>query len=422
MSNSQAPAPSLRFRPLRPAVSADAPGRLDLLISVVPPPAPNTTQKRTPLNLALVIDRSGSMNGAPLSQARKAACFLARELTPADRLAIVVFDHDADVLVPSMPVKNPEVFVRAINSIEARGMTDLQLGWVTGARQVAEQLNPQVMNRVLLLSDGHTNHGTTEAEVIAQQVAGLSSRGVSTSAFGLGDGFDEDLMGAIASGGDGTLAFIDNPDQLADLYANELNGLTNTAAKRISLGLRTVQGAELIDALNDLPQTAYGNWQLPNLQFGHELHVAVRLQLPPWKANNEIATLRLAWEEPGDEQRHSVRVPLTLPVLPAEELAAMDVDPLVAEQFALLQANRDRQRAIDALDADDLQTADQCLMAIDHSLASMPTSDAIVAERVALTQRRAMLKSDRNKSRKHLRREALRSSVHVWDDTQATGD
>ena len=397
--------PTLRCRPLRPAVACDASSSLDFLISVVPPPAPTKTKTRPPLNLALVIDRSGSMDGAPLSQARKAARFLARELSPADRLAIVVFDHEAELLVPSMPVHDPELFVHAINTIRARGMTDLQLGWRTGAMQVAEQLNPQALNRVLLLSDGHTNHGITDAEEVAKQVRDLSKNGVSTSAFGLGDGFDEDLMAAIASGGDGTLAFIDDPKQLPDLYANELSCLRNTAAQRLSLIIRTHNGAELTDVFNDLPQTAFGNWQLPNLRFGLEMHVAVRVQLPAWAANAEIASLRLAWEQPGASERHSTVEMLSLPVMAASELAEMAVDPLVAEQFALLQANRDRQRAIEAIDAHE-------------SLAAMPCSAAINTERHAIQQRRAMLHQDRNRSRKNLRREALRSSVNVWEENE----
>ena len=412
------PTPTLRFRPLRPAVACDAASSLDLLISVVPPPAPATTSQRPPLNLALVIDRSGSMAGTPLSQARKAARFLARELSPADRLAIVVFDHDAELLVPSMPVNDPELFVQAINTIGARGMTDLQQGWRTGAMQVAEHLDANALNRVLLLSDGHTNHGITEEDAIAQQVKGLSQHGVSTSAFGLGDGFDEDLMGAIARGGDGTLAFIDNPRQLPDLYANELCGLTNTAAQRLSLGIRTRNGAELKDVLNDLPQTAFGNWQLPNLRFGQNLHVAVRIQLPTWAANAEIASLRLAWDQPGEANRHSSVEMLSLPVMPAAEIADMAVDPVVAEQFALLQANRDRQRAITALDADDLEAAEQCLLSIDASLAAMPCSAAINTERHAIQQRRSMLHNNRNRSRKNLRREVLRSSVNVWEQRE----
>ena len=363
------PTPTLRFRPLKPAVACDAASSLDLLISVVPPPAPATTTKRPPLNLALVIDRSGSMAGTPLSQARKAARFLARELSPADRLAIVVFDHEAEVLMPSMQVNDPELFVHAINSIETRGATDLQLGWCTGAMQVAEHLDPKAVNRVLLLSDGHTNHGITDADVIAQQVQGLSQNGVSTSAFGLGGGFDEDLMAAIASGGDGTLAFIDNPKQLPDLYANELSGLTKPRPAA-QPGIRTRNGAELIDVLNDLPQTAFGNWQLPNLRFSQSCTWR-SIQLPAWGANAEIASLRLAWERPGESERQSTVEMLSLPVMPADEIADMAVDPVVAEQFALMQANRDRQQAIAALDADDLEAAEQCLMSIDEHLAAM---------------------------------------------------
>ena len=182
------------------------------------------------------------------------------------------------------------------------------------------------------------------------------------------------------------------------------------------LGIRSRNGAELRDCLHDLPQTVYGNWKLPNLRFGQELHVAVRIELPAWTANTSIASIRLAWEQPGSSERHFQVEMLTLPVLAMAELSGMAVDPLVAEQFALLQANRDRQGAIEALDADDLESAEQCLTAIDHSLASMPISEAIVAERHALTQRRAMLRSDRNRSRKTLRREMLRSSLTVWDE------
>ncbi|KZR64531.1 hypothetical protein [Prochlorococcus sp. MIT 1303] len=116
-------------------------------------------------------------------------------------------------------------------------------------------------------------------------MAGLSQRGVSTSAFGLGLDFDEDLMGAIATAGDGTLAHIESPQQLKDLYASELQGLATTIGHKVSLGVRAKNGAEVVDVLNDLPVTDYGNHQLPSLRLGQELNVAVRLQLPAWSAN-----------------------------------------------------------------------------------------------------------------------------------------
>ena len=89
-------------------------------------------------------------------------------------------------------------------------------GWRTGAIQVAEQMDPAQLNRVLLLSDGQANADLTDQAKVAEKGAGLTQRGVSTSAFGLGDGFDEDLMGSIAGAGDGTLAFIENSAQLAE--------------------------------------------------------------------------------------------------------------------------------------------------------------------------------------------------------------
>ena len=85
--------------------------------------------------------------------------------------------------------------------------------------------------------------------------------------------------------------------------------------------------------------------------------MAVRIQLPVWTANAEIASLRLAWEQPGESERHNRVEKLSLPVIAADEIAEMAVDSVVAEQFDLLQANRDRQGAIAALDVDDLEAA-----------------------------------------------------------------
>ena len=414
--------PSIRFRPLRPAVAADGATTLDLLITVAAPPLETEllARPRPPLNLALVIDRSGSMSGSKLSYARKAARFLASELTERDRLAIVTFDEEVNVLVPSQPVRDPLLFISAINTIQAGGCTALFDGWLAGATQVAQQLDATGLNRVLLLSDGQANEGLTDAAAIAAKVEGLTERGISTSAFGLGSGFDEDLMGAVASAGDGTLAQIESPQQLADLYASELQGLATTLGRKVSLGIRSKGGAELVDQLNDLSLTSAGNFQLPNLRYGQELSVGVRLQLPAWAPNQEIASVRLAWDAPQQTGRQELRDSLTLPVKPKTELAQLAVDEAVAEQLALLRANRDRRQAIEALDQGDVHGAAASLASIDQHLAALPQSDAVMRERQLLQEKHELLQQDRNLSRKRLRRESLRSSLNVWeggDDT-----
>ena len=409
--------PSLHFRPLRPAVAADDATTLDLLITVAAPPlaAELMARPRPPLNLALVIDRSGSMDGSKLSYARKAARFLAGELTQRDRLAIVTFDDEINVLVPSQPVRDPLLFISAINTIDSGGCTALFDGWLAGATQVANQLDPGVLNRVLLLSDGQANEGLTDTDAIAAKVEALTQRGISTSAFGLGSGFDEDLMGAVAAAGDGTLAQIESPKQLADLYASELQGLASTLGLKVSLGICAKHGAALVDVLNDLPLSSAGNHQLPNLRYGQELSVAVRLQLPAWMSNQEILSVSLAWDSPNQQGRQKLTEHLTLPVQPQAELEGLEMDSEVAEQLALLIANRERRLAIEQLDRGDLGAAMAILEAIDQRLKGLPQSDAITRERRLLAEKKELMQQDRNLIRKRLRRESLRSSLNVWE-------
>jgi Ca-activated chloride channel family protein len=408
--------PSLHFRPLRPAVAGNGATTLDLLITVRSPEQPLAQQKQRPgLNLALVIDRSGSMAGSKLSYARKAARFLAGELTERDRLAIVTFDDEVTVLVPSQPVRDPLPFISAINTIHSGGCTALFDGWLAGATQVANQLDPAGLNRVLLLSDGQANEGLTDSDAIAAKVEGLTQRGISTSAFGLGSGFDEDLMGAMAAAGDGTLAQIESPKQLADLYASELQGLASTLGRKVSLGIRAKHCAELVDLLNDLPLSSAGNHQLPNLRHGQEVSVGVRLKLPAWTQNQEILSVRLAWDATDQQGRQKLIEQLTLPVTTEAELEGLDPDPQVAEQLELLRANRERRLAIEELDRGDLQAAMASLAAIDQRLEALPQSEAIRRERLLVAEKKELMQKDRNLSRKRLRRESLRSSLNVWE-------
>ena len=119
--------PSLNFRPLQAAVAVDVATTLNLLITVSTPPLPAElmARPRPPLNLALVIDHSVCMDGSKLSYARKAARFLTSELTARDRLAIVTFDDEVNMLVPSQPVRDQLTFISAINTITAGGCTAL---------------------------------------------------------------------------------------------------------------------------------------------------------------------------------------------------------------------------------------------------------------------------------------------------------
>ena len=182
---------------LRVLVRVQAPG--------APPEALPGARLRDPLHLALVLDRSGSMAGAPLDEAKRCAAHIVGQMRPDDRVALVVFDDQVECLAALSDVGSKLAISAAIRSVESGGSTDLHGGWRAGADELAAKLVADGVHRVILLSDGCANQGETDLETITGQCRDLYRRGVSTSTYGLGRGFNEDLMLAMAKAGRGNL-------------------------------------------------------------------------------------------------------------------------------------------------------------------------------------------------------------------------
>jgi Mg-chelatase subunit ChlD len=168
--------------------------------------AGETAQREVPaLNLALAIDISGSMAGDKIDAARRAALAVVEALTARDRLSLVAFDNKAELLLDARPMDEAgrAAAASAIRGLTDRGGTNLFDGWLMAAERVATAMavDPAASHRVLLLSDGHANDGLTDRGEIAGHVGALLERGVLTSALGIGDGYDEQLLGAIAEAG-----------------------------------------------------------------------------------------------------------------------------------------------------------------------------------------------------------------------------
>ncbi|PTA68574.1 vWA domain-containing protein [Deinococcus arcticus] len=347
--------PTLELRPLRPALPAGQTAHLTLLIRVHPAPVPTHTARRPPLNLALVIDRSGSMGGHPLHMARQAAGAAVRQMGPNDRVSVVAFDDEVKVVVPSRAVTDPDGIIRAIDTIEAGGMTNLQGGWLEGATQVAAHLDPQALNRVVLLSDGQVNAGVVDRTEIARHVQGLTQRGVSTSSIGLGQDYDEELLLAIANAGDGNFEHVEDPGRLPTLFEEELQGLTRTTGRIVSLGLEPNPefGVQVASVLNDFARNSFGRLHLPNLVDGQPVDIVVNLKVPGLTQRPGdtvgVTRVRLAWTA-RDGQRHRLRAQLNLPVLTGEAVLALPEDPAVLEAKALLDTARLKREAVQAMD------------------------------------------------------------------------
>lgn len=227
-----------------------------------------TEKKRVPLNISLVLDRSGSMEGDPMKFAKEAAKFVVKQLSSDDILSIVNYDDVVEVTSPSQPIKNKELLLAKIDKINSRNMTNLSGGALEGYKQVAGTKKSNFVNRVLLLTDGLANEGITDPKQLNKIAsAKFQESGIALSTFGLGAEYDEDLLTQMSESGRGNYYYIDKADRIPEIFAKELDGLLNVVAQGATVTITlpsgvkcdnvygypyTEQGGKVVVALNDI--------------------------------------------------------------------------------------------------------------------------------------------------------------------------
>lgn len=204
---------------------------------------------RAAVNLAVVLDRSGSMAGEKLESARRAAHALVDRLDERDRLAFVTFGSNVTLLFPSTPCA-PSARGRmhaAIDHIDDMGGTNLSGGLQAGVREVAAHAEGYSVNRVILISDGEANEGVTSREGLAAITRAALRRKVSVSAFGVGVDFDEDTMELLAESGGGNYRFLATGAGLEPIFNSELSQLSTAVAAAPALQLTLPEGVTLAE-------------------------------------------------------------------------------------------------------------------------------------------------------------------------------
>jgi Ca-activated chloride channel family protein len=371
--------PRVELFPLRPAVRTDLPTTLDVLVRITPPPAPPSST-RPPLNLALVIDRSGSMAEAKkIAYARESAAFAVMELTPTDRVSLTVFDDRIETLAPNAPVTDRDRLLRLIAGVQPRGSTALHGGWAEGAKQVGDNIVAGGLNRVLLLSDGLANVGESRPDAIATDVHTRRTTGVGTSTLGLGNDYNEDLLEAMARSGDGNYYYVESPRQLATIFQTELSGLTATVGTAVLLAVEPAPDVTLVDVLNDFDRAPDGRLQLPNLVSGFPVQVVLRLTVPPTAGERPICAVRLDWAAPGGGSGTGAGG-LILPAVAAAAWDSLAPDLEVQERAVLLLVARLKKAATEALARYDAAAARAKLAEAQALLRSVPSTPEIGLE------------------------------------------
>lgn len=382
---------------------------------------------RRPLNLSLVIDRSGSMAGDKIDYTRQAAQFLVQHLGANDMLSIVLYNDKVETLLAPEQVSNKDSVVQLLDRIRVRGTTNLSGGWLEGCNHVATNLSTASLNRVILMSDGLANRGVTDNNTLITMAKQKYGEGVATTAMGLGKDFNEDLMMEMANAGGGAFYFIESPEVTPEIFKEELSGLLSVVGQNLTITVTTGDEVSAIRQLNAYPVDVTGRetgFRLGDI-FAHEVKTLVlELSIPALDTIGEakIASLRFDYDEitEGTTTHHTEEFPVNVNVRANPERSLPDEE--VAQSVLLLQAANARRDAVKAADKGDYKQASQVLRDVAQSIdESQVLNEQLREEKDALLEQATKMdkgaESYNEYSRKTMSTQALYTMTSRHDDT-----
>lgn len=339
--------------------------------------------EHVPLNLSIVLDRSGSMDGEPLEQAKEAAVLLVRRLWPEDVVSVVAYDDEVETVAEPATGKAQADLVERIRSIETQGCTNLSGGWLRGRELVAGGKREGAANRVLLLTDGLANVGITEPDQLVGLCRAALDQGITTTTIGFGQGYDEVLLRRMAEAGGGSTYYIEDPDQAPAIFAEEIEGLLSLTAQNLTVDLRPASAARLIVIHHRYPShpTEDGvRIELGDLYARTPRMLLAEFLVPVRDPDAEVAIADLTvtahvLTDGGGVERQEIRLPIK-----ASFSGGPKVDPEVRRELLLQEAARARDEARKAQEEGDYDGASRRLGEVSAKLSAFGPADTQLQE------------------------------------------
>ena len=258
-----------------------------------------SVDKRAPVNVAIVLDKSGSMNGEKIAKAKDAAIAAIGRLGSSDIVSVVAYDSTVKVIVPATKLNDKEWVIQQVRSIEAGGSTALFAGVSKGAEELRKFLDKNRVNRVILLSDGLANVGPQSPSELGALGSSLMKEGISVSTMGLGLDYNEDLMTKLARNSSGNHVFIEQADDLVRVFNHEFNDVLSVVAQEVAIDVRVADAVRPVRVLN---VDAEINGQqvivkMNQLYSEQEKYVMLEVEVPATEAgkSREVAEVRVAY-------------------------------------------------------------------------------------------------------------------------------
>lgn len=323
--------------------------------------------ERPAQGVIVVLDRSGSMGGGRLESAKHALARLVQRLDPRDSFGLVIFDHEAEVVIPTSPIgeQDPAALQARIGALHSRGSTDMSSGYLRGLQE-AQRVTAPGGTTVVLLSDGHANSGVIDPEKFHHLGATAASKGTTTATIGIGDGYDDVILTRLAIGGRGNHTFAVGPDDAAAALAAELDGLLSKTVQAANVFIAPSHDVVGVALMNDLPSQATDGGvlvELGDFYSGEHRRLLLQLEVPAMGRLGlaQVADLRLEFVSMADLQAHTVHLPVSVNVVPDDVAKGRVPDATVEREKLLIEAQKAKRDIEDAMRSGDNEEAHKLL-------------------------------------------------------------
>ncbi len=273
--------------------------------------APSTPShiKRPKVNLALVLDQSGSMGGNKIEQAKAAAIEALTRLGLQDVFSVVVYDNNVHTIVPAQNARNIQRIIQTIKQINAGGSTALFGGVSQGAAEIRKNIENDFVHRIVLLSDGLANVGPRMPSDLGRLGAALIKENISVTTIGVGTDYNEDLMAQLAQKSDGNTYFVESGYDLPRIFASELGDVLNVVAKKVKVTITLPDGISAVNIIGREGRIKDNRIELyMNQLYGdQEKYALVEVNLPESKSGSkiQIARVDVAYENPFNQTQEA---------------------------------------------------------------------------------------------------------------------
>jgi Ca-activated chloride channel family protein len=342
------------------------------------------------------------MQGGPLESAKESILKLIDRLAPQDSFGLVAFDDTALVIAPirTMADHDMPALRRAVRQMHTGGSTDISAGYLLGLREL-NRTPASGGSTLLLISDGHANAGEQDPKFFTEVAATNAQAKVTTSSIGLGNGYDEKILEALAQGGGGAHRFASTIDEAIGAIAAEVEDLLDKAIVNTVLRLTPTVGLTRqpqIEVLQRLPHWKDGNTyvvQLGDLYAGENRRFMIDIEVPGIKALGlcQIAEITIEYLNLADRQEISVTTPINVNVVPGDQAAGRIANPVIRAERLIIAAQSEKATAIEELRSGDSKTASARLLKTVAKLRTeaslIPVTDAASAESLILIRTEA---------------------------------